>query len=169
MSVLNKHICLVLNNLWLPIGYNSVRKGVVAMLSESNGTVAAKAIDIKLNKTADGEWDYYNPEYLNPVSWEEWVELDVPEYYPKIHLTHDRIIRAPVVVLACNCSKITTRELKPTKKNIFDWYNYTCCYSGKKLPKTQLNIEHVHSKDKGGKDTWGNLAPCDKNLNFKKR
>lgn len=168
MSVLNKQIVLVLNNLWMPIGKTTVKQGLKIMFSQMDGITAGKALDIKLNKKQDGSWDYENPEYYNPVDWAEWCELEVRDCDPVIHLSHNRVIRAPIVVIAQNCSKITVRELKPTKANVFAKYNNTCIWSGKKLPRNRLNLEHLYPVSRGGKNTWDNLAPADIKLNSMK-
>ena len=56
----------------------------------------------------------------------------------------------------------------PTKKNIWERDKYTCVYTGKKLSKEELSVDHVYPKSKGGQDTWENLVTCDKQLNSDK-
>ncbi|MEO0255058.1 MAG: HNH endonuclease [candidate division WOR-3 bacterium] len=52
------------------------------------------------------------------------------------------------------------------KRNIMRRDKYTCQYCGKK--GSDLTIDHVIPKDRGGKDTWQNLVTCCKECNLKK-
>ena len=45
---------------------------------------------------------------------------------------------------------------------------YTCQYSGKKLNKDQLSIDHILPISRGGKDTWENMVCCDRDVNSAK-
>lgn len=45
---------------------------------------------------------------------------------------------------------------------------HNCAYTDEKLPASQLNIDHVIPKSRGGRDTWENLVACRKDINFKK-
>ncbi len=42
---------------------------------------------------------------------------------------------------------------------------YTCQYTGRKLPKHLLNLDHVIPRDRGGEDSWENLVASDKEIN----
>jgi 5-methylcytosine-specific restriction endonuclease McrA len=72
-------------------------------------------------------------------------------------------------VVCANYSKIIYARIQfPTKHNIYKRDNFTCIYTGKKLAKHELSIDHVVPRSKGGKDTWENLACCDRGLNSMK-
>jgi 5-methylcytosine-specific restriction endonuclease McrA len=75
----------------------------------------------------------------------------------------------PQVVICSNFDKVIFNKVVfPTKHNIYKRDNYTCLYTGAKLSKEQLSIDHVIPKSKGGADTWENLATCNRLLNSKK-
>ena len=78
-------------------------------------------------------------------------------------------VRIPPVVICANYDKITYNKVQfPTKSNIYKRDNFTCAYTGKKLSKDELSIDHVIPKSKGGVDTWENLVTCDRMLNSRK-
>lgn len=42
---------------------------------------------------------------------------------------------------------------------------HNCCYTGKKLSKKELTLDHILPVSRGGKNTWENLVTCHKDLN----
>jgi 5-methylcytosine-specific restriction endonuclease McrA len=80
--------------------------------------------------------------------------------------------------LKCQSTRITSIKKIPYKGfvydlNIEDLPQYTaggifvhnCGYTGKKLTKDQLSIDHIIPSSKGGQNTWENLITCEKSLN----
>lgn len=176
MSIENKQIVLQLNANWLPTGYCSIKKALISMNSSEDGhSIAAKAIDIEFAFNAEtGEWDFDNPAYMNPVSWDEWVKLPVREYDLAIH-TAKMAIRVPTVILAINHNKIHTRKVACNSHSIRERDNNTCQYTGRRLSKDEGNVDHVISRDewrkrglKGSPDCFENMVYCDKQINFAK-
>jgi 5-methylcytosine-specific restriction endonuclease McrA len=53
----------------------------------------------------------------------------------------------------------------PTKQNIFKRDKYTCGYSGRKLQKNELSVDHILPISRGGGNTWENLITCAKEVN----
>lgn len=168
MSVVNRQITLVLNSAWQPIGWSSVRKAIVAMTSTQDGeNMAAKAIDFKFEQNADGSFNQDNPISMIPVEWQDWIQLPIRDFDLVIHTAH-RLIRVPTVIIAVNFGRMPMRHLRPTRQGIFERDNFTCQYSGRKLPKSQLNIDHIRPKSSKGGEDWTNLVACDKRINSEK-
>ena len=46
--------------------------------------------------------------------------------------------------------------------------NYTCVYTGEKLNRETLSVDHVIPKSMGGQCTWENLVTCQRILNSNK-
>jgi len=168
MSFLNKEIVLVLNSLWMPIGKTTVRQAIKKLYKTSDGTnMSGRGVALDYNLDENG-----NPDWANPISYvdveiDEWINLEVRPFDPWIDGARMKV-RAPTIIIAKNYSDIPMRELKPTPTNIFKRDNYTCQYSGRKLPRNKLNLDHVTPKSRGGKNSWNNLVTCAKDLNFKK-
>lgn len=59
------------------------------------------------------------------------------------------------------------RKWHPTKKNIFIRDGHTCVYCGNENP-SDMTIDHVMPKSRGGRDTWENLVCACYRCNHKK-
>lgn len=158
------HKILILNKYYFPIGVEEVQR-----VFSNIFTGAVVPLDIVYEVDDDGNINFENIEYFNPISKvEDWFDLPVRPYDSYIHTTRGPI-RVPQVVVCTNFSRVIfNRVLFPTKHNIFKRDNYTCVYSGKKLQKEELSVDHVVPKSKGGTDTWENLVTCDRLLNSQK-
>jgi 5-methylcytosine-specific restriction endonuclease McrA len=50
------------------------------------------------------------------------------------------------------------KEVRFTRHNIFERDQNTCQYCGKKFDRSELNLDHVIPKDRGGPTTWENIV-----------
>lgn len=55
-----------------------------------------------------------------------------------------------------------------TRFNLLLRDNFTCQYTGKQLPESELNFDHVIPKSRGGRNTWENLVTCSIPINLLK-
>ena len=70
----------------------------------------------------------------------------------------------PEVIKLKNYIYIKHSKIPLTRKNILKRDNNTCQYCGKN--KSEITIDHVLPKDKGGNDTWNNLVVACKRCNM---
>lgn len=61
----------------------------------------------------------------------------------------------PLVIRLLYYVKIPHKDIPLTRRNIMHRDNYTCQYCGK---KSDLTIDHVIPRSRGGKDTWDNVV-----------
>lgn len=61
------------------------------------------------------------------------------------------------------------KGIRYSKRNMFVRDDYTCQYCGSKLPKDQLNREHIFPRSRGGQTTWKNTVTACYDCNSKKR
>jgi len=98
----------------------------------------------------------------------DWIKLAPGEDDNFVQTGNGPFIVPRVVV----CSKYDRipqlRAQFPTKKNIWKRDGYICGYSGSRLTKANLSMDHIIPSSKGGEDTWENLITCDRQLNSKK-
>jgi len=73
----------------------------------------------------------------------------------------------PEVIKLKNYIFIKHSKIPLTRKNILKRDNNTCQYCGKS--KSEITIDHVLPKDKGGNDSWNNLVVACKRCNIIKR
>jgi len=145
---------LVLNSGWLPIGVKRLKEAISAVYENKDWQLV--------------QIDYIDDEPLiQPVGWNDWMYLDVPEYCKGIH-TIRGIIRQPTVIISKTYSKVNFCKLRPNKRGIYDRDRGVCQYTGKKLTRSNCSIDHIVPKSRGGKDTWENMVLCDKEVNNKK-
>lgn len=164
MSVLDKHLTLVLNALYIPIGTTTIKKALVAMNSSSDGEhCAAEALDLAYDSTAQG-LDFMSPNTFNLVKWEDWIGLPIRDFDIPIH-TPKIIIRAPIVIVAKNYTKIPVKEIKLSKKAVYSFYNGKCIWTGRTLTFSESSLEHMVPKSHNGKMDWNNIGLSDKKLN----
>lgn len=164
---INRRDILVVNKVWMALGITTIKQGLIQIYSENNGIEAGRPFDIEYEYLGDGKYNFDKIITVNPVSLDEWLKLPIRPYDTIIH-TSNKVIRVPTVIQAQNCDKTHLRKIKLTTKNILERDNYTCQYSGKKLPKHLLSIDHVEPVSKGGQNTWKNMVACAKDINSKK-
>src|SRR5262245_21767086 len=59
------------------------------------------------------------------------------------------------------------RKILP-RKNILLRHQYTCQYCGKVFDPSELTLDHVIPKSRGGSSNWDNLVACCKRCNNRK-
>lgn len=163
MSVLAKQI-IKLNRQWQAFSLVSVRDAITMLCSETNGDKPGYALDFLTVRNEAGELVL---EYANPVAWDEWIKLEVRPGDFVIETSRGPI-RCPLAVICANYSKVPMKKPKLGKEAILRRDGYVCQYSGQKLPRSRLNIDHVKTRDSGGKDSWDNMVACDREINFRK-
>lgn len=148
MSSLNKPV-MVLNKSWMAIRVVPTHKAFTYLFAEK-----ASAIDVK-------DWNVYG--------WDQWVRKGLSkDAYGVIH-TSSEDVEIPEIIVLSTYNKIFRKKIGATKKNIYIRDGYTCQYTGKKIKKSEADIDHIIPKSRGGKDTWGNMVVCTKKINRKKR
>jgi len=75
----------------------------------------------------------------------------------------------PSVIRLMEYKRIPYRTQQVTRKNILVRDGYRCMYCGTRKDGSELELEHVIPKSRGGKNTWENLvaacAPCNRRKN----
>jgi 5-methylcytosine-specific restriction endonuclease McrA len=160
-EILDKVLTLSLNRHWAAIGMLSTRKALVAMCSEHDGEKAAMALDIEMGKDENGEDIMI---YANPVDWDTWLALPIRDGDLFIQSAKQRV-RVPTVIVSAHFDRMPMRRPRLSSGAIFTRDKGICQYTGKKLPRNQMNIDHVIPRDRGGRDSWDNLVVADMRLN----
>ena len=159
-----KQEILKLNANFSPIGTTDWKKSMIDIVSG-----AAYPVDVTYYQNKQGEVDLEKVESLNVIKgFEEWFELPVRPYDDFAN-SPNRRVRIPPVVVCARFDKIFHKKvIFPTKNNIWKRDNYTCAYTGKKLHRDELSVDHIIPKSRGGGNTWTNLITCEKATNVLK-
>jgi 5-methylcytosine-specific restriction endonuclease McrA len=109
----------------------------------------------------DEEWDV--------LDFEAWVDRSktrksAPGLQDQFVWTPRFPILIPRVIRLVEYDKVPRREVKFSRRNILARDENRCQYCNKKLPTSQLSLDHVTPKSRGGKSTWTNVVtactPC---------
>lgn len=139
---------LVLNKSWVVINVASVRRAMGLLYQD-----LARAV---------------HPEDYSLHDFQDWCDLSKIQRSPRMISTPTRQIRIPEVILLNAFNGFFRREVRFSRRNIFERDKHTCQYCGRRLSKSELTIDHVIPQSKGGQDTWENLALACVSCNVKK-
>ena len=89
------------------------------------------------------------------------------EDYPTVKTTN-RNIAVPEIVILSKFNKIPKIKYRYTRDKLFQRDNYTCGFCNNKFKRTELTIDHILPKSKGGKTSWTNTITACKKCNWKK-
>ncbi len=83
---------------------------------------------------------------------------------PVIHTVRLRIL-IPKVLLLRAYDRLPITEVKFNRENVFIRDNYTCQYTGKRCKPSELTLDHVIPRERGGRTTWENIVTCRRDIN----
>lgn len=69
-------------------------------------------------------------------------------------------IRAPSVIRLCEFRHIPRQTRALSRKNILLRDRYTCQFCGRVFPASELTLDHVIPRSRGGRTDWDNLVAC---------
>ncbi|MFN7974615.1 MAG: HNH endonuclease [Acidobacteriota bacterium] len=138
---------LVLNKLYQAIHITTVRRAFCLL---AKGHVRVVAPD------------------LRTYTFEEWLLLEPGENEESV-VTPTRRLAVMRVVLLIDFDRIPRREVKFSRRNVYLRDGCRCQYCGRKLPMSDLNLDHVIPISRGGKSTWENVVSSCIGCNSRKR
>jgi 5-methylcytosine-specific restriction endonuclease McrA len=151
MEVLLERPVLVLNRLWQPVHTCSVRRALKllclghAQVVQTEGEARYQTHDIR-------SWVQYSIDDDSSSPLEEFI------HSVKVAL------RVPKIIVLAIYDRLPRKEVKFTRQNVFLRDSHTCQYCAKVFPESDLNLDHVFPRDRGGKTTWENIVtsciPC---------
>ena len=135
MSVLNTKV-LVLNRSYFPVHVTSLRRAF-SLLYQG----VAKAVD-----------DQYQT-----FDFTTWSALSASLNDETIGLV-GQAIKVPRVILLVAYDRVPKRRVRFSRFNVFARDKHTCQYCGRRLPRSELNLDHVVPRSKGGSSSWDNVV-----------
>ncbi|HYQ80593.1 MAG TPA: HNH endonuclease [Anaeromyxobacteraceae bacterium] len=127
---------LVLNRVYQPVHVTSVRRALCLLYQG-----VAKAID----------------QQFQLFDFESWSELAAAAHEDVIH-TVSRRIRIPRVIVLVAYEHLPKARVRFSRFNIYARDDSTCQYCGRRLPRSELNLDHVLPRSRGGSTTWENVV-----------
>jgi 5-methylcytosine-specific restriction endonuclease McrA len=135
MSILNTK-ALVLNRSYLPVHVTSVRRAFSLLYQD-----IARAVD----------------EQYQTFDFESWSDLSVSVHDEAIGLVN-RMIRVPRVVLLIAYDRVPKRHVRFSRFNIYARDRNCCQYCGRRFLRSDLNLDHVIPRSRGGTSIWENVV-----------
>ena len=133
---------LVLNRVYQPVHITSVRRAF-SLLYQG----AAKAID----------------EQFQLFDFPSWAALAAAAHQDAVG-TVGRRIRVPRVIVLMAYERMPKTRVRFSRFNIYARDENTCQYCGSRLPRAELNLDHVVPRSRGGATSWDNVVcscvPC---------
>ncbi len=111
----------------------------------------------------------------NSYDFESWVELSqMREQFRNDGDHHDWVravsfqIMVPRIIRLLVYDRLPPSEVKFNRQNIYARDENLCQYCGKLFPSSELSIDHVVPRSRGGKSTWRNVVCACLKCNVKK-
>lgn len=144
---------LVLNRSWIAVNITSLKRALILLFQGHARVVHPVDYGLydfadwcALSKTQDG-WGTGRNRFIS---------------------TPSQPIRLPEVIVLSTFNGFVKREVRLSRKNIFERDGHRCQYCGERFSKPDLTIDHVMPRSRGGRDTWENLVLACVKCNLRK-
>ncbi len=139
---------LVLNSSYVPIYVTNIKRTLKLLFKE-------KAEVISVNNGHFASYNFSSWEEVSLYQKATWDKTKNYDYFARND--GNSIFGVPKVIRLTGYNKVPVK-VKLTRRNIILRDNHTCQYCNTKKNLSDLNIDHIVPKSKGGKNTWTNLA-----------
>jgi len=136
---------LVVNRLYVAIHIVNVRRAVGLLFRE-----LAEVIDVE-----DGRYANYDFQ-----SWREVSQLkaEMDESDEDWIRSVNFLLQVPRVIRLLSCERRPQLTMRLNRRNIFTRDGNRCQYCGRRFPTSELSLDHVVPRSRGGETTWRNLV-----------
>jgi 5-methylcytosine-specific restriction endonuclease McrA len=151
---------LVLNRFYQAVRVINVRRAFSLLCRE-----LAEVVHIETDAQGQSRWQN--------LDFSEWTELSAlkaefePDGYDWIHTVRLQIA-VPRIIRLLGYDKLPRQDVKFNRRNIYARDGNRCQYCGKRMPTTELSLDHVKPKSQGGRSSWENIVCCCVKCNVKK-
>ena len=146
---------LVLNKYYAAIRVVSARRALTLLFKE-----VAEIVSVENSSYQGYDFD----------SWRALSELR--SRYEREHHEWIRCVKfdiaVPRIIRLLFYERLPRQEVKFNRRNIFARDRNRCQYCGKKFPTSELSLDHIVPRSRGGGATWTNIVCCCVKCNVKK-
>ncbi len=128
---------LVLNRSWIPIHVTIVRRAI-GMLFRGTALVV-------------------DPLSLTVMDFATWLRDPTDSTRRSIRTT-SRWVAVPEVVQLCDYDRVPSFEAPFTRSSLLRRDDHRCQYCGVRPPQSQLTVDHVVPRSRGGRTNWENCV-----------
>jgi len=149
---------LVLNKFYAAVHVVNAKRAFAMLCKES-----AEVVSID-----DGQYNSYDfTSWVDVSAFKAECELPDEDRYESIK-TFSLEIRVPKIIRLVVYDKLPKATIKFNRKNIFARDKNKCQYCGKKVPTSELSLDHVIPRTQGGISSWKNIVCACTNCNKRK-
>jgi 5-methylcytosine-specific restriction endonuclease McrA len=138
---------LVLNRLWQAVNICSARRAFALVYAGHAHVVSS-----------DEASNFMTHDF------ESWRDFSTTAPEQEMVTTISWKIRVPRVIVLLFFDRLPKKEVKFTRHNVFERDKNTCQYCGHVFERSDLNLDHVVPRERGGTTTWENVVcsciPC---------
>ena len=146
---------LVLNKFFAAVHIVNAKRAFAMLCKES-----AEVVSID-----DGQYNSYDfTSWVDVSAFKAECELPDEERYESIK-TFSLEVRIPKIIRLVVYDKLPKATVKFNRKNIFARDKNRCQYCGKKVPTSELSLDHVIPRTQGGTSNWKNIVCACTNCN----
>lgn len=147
-NLLTQRHVLVLNKLWTAVHVITLKRAVSMLFT-------GKAVII-------------NPsEAFATYTWEDWAKLRLKDGEDSIHSVRQQF-KIPEVILLTDYDKMPRHQVQFSRRMIHKRDNWICQYCGQTVDSSEITIDHIVPRSKGGQTTWLNCISSCQKCNMKK-
>jgi 5-methylcytosine-specific restriction endonuclease McrA len=139
---------LVLNRSWTPISTTSVRRAITLVVRGAAGVV--------------------DPETCEVDGFEGWVKTSASAVGTATIRGYEVVLRVPEVIVLRKYDGYPVRGVAFTRRNVYRRDGFSCMYCGRRPGLSDLTIDHVVPRSRGGKSTWENCVTACRGCNARK-
>ncbi len=144
--MLNQSV-LVLNRSWLAIHVCDVKRALTLL-----------ALDLAHVVTEEFETH----------DFQSWCELSQGVEGEMLRTPRLKLL-VPEIILLTHYNAVPPRPVKFSRRNIFERDRFTCQYCNRRPARSELSIDHVVPRSRGGSTTWSNVVLACTECNARKR
>lgn len=160
LTVLDSSV-LLLNAHYMAMRVVSVRRAFTLLFKrDEQQQPVAEIVHVE-----EGRYVSYN--------FDDWAQLSAfrREFEPTSHdwvrtVRFDLVV--PRIVRVLTFAKQPKQDVKFNRRNLFARDHNLCQYCGKRFPTSELSLDHVVPRSRGGKSTWENIVCACTRCNVRK-
>lgn len=138
---------LVLNRSWLAVHVCDVRRALTLLV-------------LDLARVVTDEFETHD--------FEAWCALSHTAEANYLRTPRFKFV-VPEVIVLTHYNAVPPRRVKLSRRNVFERDRYLCQYCGRTPPRSELSIDHVVPRSRGGATSWNNVLLACTTCNARKR
>ncbi|MEI6232471.1 MAG: HNH endonuclease [Planctomycetota bacterium] len=139
---------LVLNRSWVAVNVATVRRALTLVFQDGARIVA--------------------PSDYSTYDFEGWIEASREAQSGRRIYSAATSICVPEVIVLTDFNGRFSKEVRFSRRNIFERDENSCQYCARKMDRTDLTLDHVVPRSRGGTSTWTNIVLACVKCNMKK-